>query len=155
MRLALFLAAGLAFGQPPLPQSAVFSLVGYGVKVDGTFGYAQLISQSSGAYSLSYFRYLPAHNGGLNLSFPALTTGVAVHMRDIGPVRLFALGQAGAMTTASATLFTSALGGFATVGTRKWKNVSFLLGVDMSKTASGVAYPNFDMGVVFAPGGRK
>ena len=116
---------GKVFGQSPtptpLPTNAVYLLGGYGTKADGTLGYAQLISQASGVYNLSYFRFVP--QGAGKLEIPALTTGVAAHLRDVGWVHAFALAQGGAATSSTATLFTSAVGGFITINPPGWKRV--------------------------------
>lgn len=150
----LFLARGLVFGQTPspppqLPTNVVFVTGGYGTKVDGTLGYGQLISQASGVYNLSYFRFVP--QGAGKLEIPAVTTGVAPHLRDVWWIHAYALAQGGAATTTSATLFTGAIGGFVTINPPGWKRVSGLVGVDMDKTAGGKSYPNFSLGVVIKP----
>lgn len=138
-----------------LPQSAVFLLAGYGQKIDGTAGYAETISQSAGLMSASYFRYIPIHGKLLNLSFPAVTTGAALHLRDFSAgawgARIFALAQAGAVTTGTATLLTQSYGGFVTIGQKSWTHLDFLVGVDIVKTATGTSYPNWDFGLVVKP----
>ncbi len=132
-----------------LPQSAIFTAAGYGTKIDASLGYAQLISQASGIYSLSYFRYVPQR--GVKPSIPAVTTGAAIHLRDFGWVRSFALGQGGVATSGTATLFSGAVGGFVTIDPPAWKHVGVLAGVDMIKTAGGASVPNFDLGIVWRP----
>jgi hypothetical protein len=136
----------------PLPQSAVFLLAGYGTKIDATGGYAETVSQSAGLMSASYFRYIPIHGKLLNASFPGVTTGAALRLRDFswGPwgARAFALAQAGAVTTGTATLLTQSYGGFVTIGKRSWAHADVLLGIDICKTATGTAYPNWSLGWV-------
>lgn len=139
----------------PLPQAVGFFLAGYGTKIDATVGYAQTVSQPAGLMSASYFRYVPLHNHLFSSSFPAVTTGAALHLRDFTAgtwgARLFALAQAGAVTTGTATLLTQSYGGFMTIGRKQWAHVDILVGVDMCKTATGTAYPNWNLGMVIKP----
>jgi hypothetical protein len=138
--------------QPPsLPQTAVFAFGGYGVKVDGTIGYAQLLSQASATYSFTAYRFVPAH-GSLTPPTPVLMTGALPRLRSFGWVTAYASGLAGGGTTAAgATVGAFSLGGLAVVSPPKWTHWAFAIGADEQKTAGGRAYANFDAGLVFHP----
>lgn len=132
----------------PLPESAIFAAAGYGTKIDGSIGYAQLISQATATYSYTRILYIPVRG---SLSVPALLTGAALHLRDFGLVHAYALAQGGVATSTTATVFASAVGAFVTIDPPGWKRWAFLIGADMQKTAGGSSFPNWDLGVVFKP----
>lgn len=138
----------LAFQPPaPLPQTAIFAFSGYGQKVDGSIGYGSLLSQASGTYSYTRMLYIPVRGQS---PAPTLLTGVAVHLRKFGPLDAYGLAQGGATTTSSATVFSSALGGFVTIGT-KWKWLKIAIGLDSEKSAGGQSFWNKDGGIIIIP----
>ncbi len=139
--------------QPPvLPQTAIFAFAGYGVKIDGTIGYGQLLSQSSATYSFTAYRFVPAH-GSLTPPTPVLMTGALPRLRSFGWATLYGSGLAGGGTTAAgATVGAFSLGALVVVSPPKWQHWAFAVGVDEQKTAgTGKAYANWDAGLVWHP----
>ena len=135
----------------PLPQTAVFAFAGYGTKVDGSIGYAQLLSQASQTYSLTTIRYVPTH-GSLSVTIPVVMTGAAIHLRDMKWLSVYGIPHlGGGSTTSGATVGSFSFGGMGIIRPSKWKHWGIAAGADMQKTAGGKAYPNFDLGPVFIP----
>lgn len=129
--LALILAIGGGF-QAARAQELFKDLVAGGVaynpqgapQVTGTALYAKQISQ--GLYSFNLIDITPVYDSMARLGVKTLTmnatSGLAQHLRDIGPARVYIVATAGLGSSSEATGFAYSAGGAAVIpiGARGW-----------------------------------
>jgi hypothetical protein len=127
--LGLMLFAQSPSAPPPACPSSFYAAgatynTGASPRFAGFYAIATPITKCGGefqAYSITMNVLTPA-GSGKNLTFTdTTTTGMAIPMKQIGPINIYAFGNVGVAATATALKLGSNWGGFATVPLPFWR----------------------------------